>query len=132
VVPWWGPARSLPWALALFVAYFALVSHFWGATDADTWAGTPTSAGLMVVAGFCARQKNQPRVRRQALALISGGVVWTAVSFVGVRLLPAAEHAHPGPLRGLVYLIATLIGIYVFTAVTHWRRRETTPPPLPR
>jgi hypothetical protein len=118
----------LPWALVVFVAYFALVSHFWGATDADAWAGTSTAAGWMVVAGLCGRRK----VRHQALALISGCVVWTAVSFAGVRLLPAAVHTHPGPLRGLVYLIATLIGIYMFTAVRHWRRRETTPPTLPQ
>jgi hypothetical protein len=60
----------VPCALVLFVAYLALVSHFWGATDADALAGTPTAAGIMVIAEHCARRKNDPKVRHQVLVLI--------------------------------------------------------------
>jgi hypothetical protein len=58
--------------------------------------------------------------------VISGGALYLAVSFAGVQLFPGAGHAHPGPLRGLVYLIATVSGVYAFAAATHWRRRDAT------
>jgi hypothetical protein len=126
VVPWLGPARSLPLFLALYATYFALIRG-WVGDDATGWAAFPTLAGIAVVTGFCGRQKDGSKVRHGELAVTVFCIVLVAVSFAGVWLFPAAGHAHPGPLRGLLYVIATVVAVYAFTAVTHWRRREATP-----
>lgn len=130
VVPWWGPARFLPLALLTYAVYFSLLSHF-VEDDFDGWAGAPSLTGLAVVVGFCGRRKDGSRVRHKALAVITTCLVFAAVSIAGVRLLPAAGHTHPGPLRGLVYLIATVVAVYAFTAITHWPARGRAAPVVP-
>jgi len=126
IVSWLGPARSLSFVLLIFAVIFFWLSHSVEG-GFDGWAGAPVDTGIVVVGWTCGRRKDGSRLRHQALAVITFCVLFAAMSFAGVRIFPAAGHAHPGPLRGLVYLVAAVVAVYSFTTVTHWRRRDTAP-----
>jgi hypothetical protein len=125
VVPWLGPARSIPCVLAWFAIYLAAADYVLG--PVDVWAPAPAATAATVVVGFCGRRKDGSRARHRVIAVIAACTVFVAVWTAGVALVPAAGHDHPGPLRGLVFLVAGVVAVYAFVAVTHARRRAAPP-----
>jgi Kef-type K+ transport system membrane component KefB len=126
VVPWWGPARALLCVLPLYAAWFWLLGHLTG--DAHWLGFAPTVTGAVVVVRFCGRRKDGSKVRHRVLAVITACVLFEAVLIASVQIFPKAGHTHPGPLRDLVLLVAAVVAVYAFAAVTHWRGREGTRP----
>ena len=123
IVPW---QRPWPVFLILLAGFSAAVwlLHSGGVDDLDGWAGAPTVSALVTISGLCGSAESGSKIRRPVLALVAAAATWLVVTFVAVRLFPAAGHEHPGPIRGAIYLISAIVTIAAFVATTRRPRRS--------
>ena len=122
IVPWRTPLTTFP-VLLVVLSIGWTVMHNIGITEFD-WPGPPMFSGLLTIFGLCGNADDGSKLRHQAAAIATAAGSWVLLTFVGVWLFSAAGHLHPGPVRGALYLAASVVAIAAFTTVT---RRQTRP-----